>query len=142
MRYFVNTSAGQPIAAGSFSFDFELIGLRGGSWFGILAVELDSAASALLDLNLPTIGEINQERYDSEKKKELQGNPSLTSFPPPSQPLPIHPAMAVADRVGSLSPPPQVSSQERTIESTTLESADVSPPEEELLRAPSRFAKK
>ena len=134
MRYFVNTSAGQPIVAGGFTFDFELVGLRGGSWFGILAVEDDSAASALLDAGLTSVGEISFDRYDSEKKKAPQANPSLTSSHLPSQPPPPLPGMAVAERVGSLTPPPQVSDTSRVIESQTLESTDAAPPEEDLLK--------
>lgn len=134
MRYFINTSTipGRPVTVGDSSFTFEPVGLRGGSWSGILAVE-ESAASILASAGIPTIGEITEERYESEKKKAATSNPSLASLTPPQDNPSLQ--VRVAERAGSLTPPPTVSEPaERPIESQTLESAEVTPPTEELLK--------
>lgn len=133
MRYFINTSAGRPVVASGMTFDFELVGHGGGSWVGILAVD-DSAASALLALNSPTIGEITEESYNSQKKKTPQpSQSSANSVLPWPTPRPLQ-GMAVAERVGSLTPPLQDSKIAAVIESATLKSAEINPPEEELLK--------
>lgn len=133
MRYLINTSAGRPLVASGMTFDFELVGHRGGSWFGILAVE-DSAASALLALGLPTIGEITEESYNSQKKKSPQaGQPSRHSAQPWQTTKPPQ-GVAVAERVGSLIAPLPASKPGSVIESATLKSAEIHPPEEELLK--------
>lgn len=133
MRFLINTSAGKPLVAGGFTFDFELVGHRGGSWFGILAVE-DSAASALLALGLPTIGEITEQAYDSQKKKSPQADQPSRPSAQPWQTTRPRQGQAVAERVGSLIAPLQVSKPSSVIESATLKSAEIHPPEEELLK--------
>jgi len=74
-RYFLTTNASRPYIAGGLTFSFEPVQNRGGSWLGVLAVEEDSAASALASAGLIGVDEIIQERYDNLKKK-LTGTPT------------------------------------------------------------------
>jgi len=102
MRYFLNTSAQRPLTVGGHSFDFELVGLRGGSWLGVLAVEDESAASVLA-ANMPEeIGEIEFPQYETLKKKLSANTGSSPAWPRPTS---TNPSIAVADRVGAPSTP-------------------------------------
>ena len=96
MRYFLNTTAAKPIVAGGFTFRFELVGLRGGSWLGILAVD-EPAASVLAAARPPNTDEITLEIYEHQKKKQSANLPHSPSWP---QPTPQEPALAIADRAG------------------------------------------
>ncbi len=99
MRYFLNTSANRPITAGGHSFSFELAGLRGGSWLGILAVD-EPAASILAGALPPNTSEITVERYDSLKKKSSANQGTSPGWPKPT----FHdPAQALAERAGRVS---------------------------------------
>jgi len=73
-RYFLTINASHPYIADGLTFSFEPVQNRGGSWLGVLAVEEDSAASALASASLYGVDEITQERYDTLKKK-LTGTP-------------------------------------------------------------------
>ena len=45
-RYFLTTNVSRSFTASGFSFsDFEPVGQRGGSWFGVLAVADEAAAA-------------------------------------------------------------------------------------------------
>lgn len=101
MRYFLNTSAARPITAGGETFEFELVGLRGGSWLGILALD-DSRAGILAAARAPNTDEISEEAYIAQKKKHSATEPNYPAWPTPKSP---EPALAVADRAGSLTPP-------------------------------------
>lgn len=97
-RYFLNTNAQRPFVAVGHEFKFDLVGQRGGSWLGVLAVEDDSIASILAGA-CPgsSVEEISAEKYESEKKKA--GGSSIATLPSLLQPRPA-PSLAVADPVG------------------------------------------
>jgi len=97
MRYFLNTAAAKPVVAGGFTFEFELVGLRGGSWLGILAVD-EPAASVLASTHPPNTDEISAEQYEFQKKKSSATQPRSPSWQRPTQ---AEPALTVAERAGS-----------------------------------------
>lgn len=101
MRYFLNTSAARPATAGGMTFEFELVGLRGGSWLGILALE-EPGASILAQARWPNTDEITEEVYQIQKKKLSANQPNSPAWPRQNQPPP---ALAVADRVGAPTSP-------------------------------------
>lgn len=101
MRYFLNTSAARPAVAGGRTFDFELVGCRGGSWLGILALD-EPEASFLAGVNWPNTDEISEELYLLQKKKSSANSPMQPAWPRPSV---QGPHLAVAERVGSLMSP-------------------------------------
>lgn len=85
MRYFLTINASRPYIAGGLTFSFEPVQNRGGSWLGVLAVENESAASALAAAKLFGVEEIGDERFISLKKK-LMGLPdSLNGSPKPQR---------------------------------------------------------
>ncbi len=98
MRYFVNASAAKPVVVGGHSFVFELVGLRGGSWLGILAVD-EPAASILAGALSSTLSEINFERYESLKKKSSANQGTSPAWPKQTS---TNPSLAVADHAGHL----------------------------------------
>lgn len=133
MRYFLNTSAGRPIVAGGETFEFELVGLRGGSWLGILA--LDEPRASILAAARPTnTDEISEELYEAQKKKHSAVAPSSRASPTPTS---SEPALTVADRVGSLTPPPVSKDPNSTagITAVSLMTTPNVPPAEPLLSA-------
>ena len=81
-RYFLTINASHPYIADGLTFLFEPVQNRGGSWLGVLAVEEDSAASALASASLYGVDEITLERYETLKKK-LTGTPIGSSASPP-----------------------------------------------------------
>lgn len=141
MRYFVCTAANRPWIAGDQTFTFEPIGLRGGSWLGVLAVD-EPAASILAGSGLAQISEISEERYLTEKKKVAQEQVlSRPSAPPPPMGNPL--MGPVAARAGALTTPisetPEAKAQaSEVLQSDTLLSTDQTPPPEPLLEDSSR----
>ena len=130
MRYFLSTSAALPVHVGGFAFEFEPVALRGGSWLGVLAVEDDSAASALASSGIGSVSEIDLAKYDGLKKKTmgaqnaLNGQPNrqeAQTFPQTAAPA-TSPTDHRSDDVGSVS----------ELKTTTL-----TPPREFLLEEPS-----
>ena len=75
MRYFHTSNASRPYSAGGLAFTFQPTGQIGGSWHGILAVESDSAASALANAAFPQVTEITEESYKEydEAQKKTEG---------------------------------------------------------------------
>ena len=136
MRYFLNTSAAKPITAGGMTFEFELVGLRGGSWLGILAVADDAAASVLA--GTPNSEEISLEKYEEIKKKS-PAQPT-TSNSRPAQPLPPSPSFAVADPVGRPTASP-IASPVECLTPVTLLTTSHEPPAEQLLAPGHRMSR-
>ena len=79
VRYFLNTAAAKPVVAGGYTFEFELVGLRGGSWLGILAVD-EPAASVLAAAHPSNTDEISLEIYNLQKKKVVGYSASITKI--------------------------------------------------------------
>lgn len=139
-RYFLTTNASRPYIAGGLTFSFEPVQNRGGSWLGVLAVEEDSAASALASATLDSIDEISAERYDSLKKK-LTGTPSGQSESRRPQRVSTPGASAEAVRlvehqagargIGNPLIPRAVAAP--VIESIELQTTSAEPPHEPLL---------
>ena len=67
MRYFLTTNASLPVNTPAGSFIFEPVGQMGGSWFGVLAVADEAAASSLVGAT--NTDEITLEHYERVKKK-------------------------------------------------------------------------
>ncbi len=139
MRYFLNTSAARPVVAGGETFEFELVGLRGGSWLGILALD-EPRAGILAAARAPNTDEISEELYLVQKKKLSVTQPNSPAWPTPTSPAP---ALTVADRVGSLTPPaassPVDHNSTANISAVSLMTTANSPPSEPLLsQAPKR----
>jgi hypothetical protein len=138
MRYFLNTSAAKPVVAGGETFEFELVGLRGGSWLGILALD-EPRASVLAAARAPNTDEISEEIYLVQKKK-LSVTPSNSSERRTQSSS--EPALTVADRVGSLTPPAAskaIAPNSTSITAVSLMMTSNSPPPEPLLsQAPKR----
>lgn len=80
MRYFFTNNANRPYVAGDFTFEFDPVVIRGGSWTGVLAVAEDAAASALASAGLNSVEEITLEQYDNVKKKQTAGPSNFPSF--------------------------------------------------------------
>lgn len=137
MRYFLNTSAAKPTVAGGVTFAFEPVGLRGGSWLGVLAVE-DPAASILADSHSPNVEEIPFDTYDSIKKKLTNSEPiTNASRTPPDQPP--NPSLAIASRAGlptdpTIARPPAPNSTEMVTPITLLTTRN-QPPDEPMIAA-------
>lgn len=89
MRYFVNTSAAKPVTAGGHTFTFELVGLRGGSWLGILAVD-EPAASILAGKISNTISEVAFAQYESLKKNLSANQGNSPAWPRQTSTNPSH----------------------------------------------------
>jgi hypothetical protein len=150
MRYFLNTSAARPAVAGGITFEFEPVGLRGGSWLGILALD-EPGASILAEARWPNTDEITEKVYQIQKKKLSANRPSSLGSP---QPNPPQHAVAIADRAGSLTsravsdqnfnpgaPPagPLNPNSISGVSAVSLMTTDNSPPAEPLLsQAPKR----
>ncbi len=120
MRYFLTTNASLPVNTPAGSFIFDPVGQRGGSWFGVLAVADDAAASSLV--GALTVDEITEEHFNRVKKKTQASNYS-TEYQ--SNPAPVHaqePAAAPA-----AAPSPIVS------ENIDLKIGHEQPPHEPLL---------
>lgn len=97
MRYFLNTSAAKPVVAEGQTFTFELVGLRGGSWLGILAIE-EPGASILAAARAPNTDEIPLAAYEVQKKKSSVNQPNSPAWPKPTS---QGPAFAVAEPAGN-----------------------------------------
>lgn len=136
MRYFLNTSAARPISAGGMTFEFELVGLRGGSWLGILAVADDAAASVLA--NTDNSEEIPEAKYD-ELKKKSPAAPTTNNSHRAQQQQP-NPSFAVADPVGRPTAPPTASPTE-CLTPVTLLTTRAEPPVEQLLAPGHKMAR-
>lgn len=94
MRYFLTTNASLPVNTPAGSFIFEPVGQRGGSWFGVLAVADDAAASSLV--GALTVDEITEEHFNRVKKKTQHSNYSTEFLSNPAPVLPSPPAPDVA----------------------------------------------
>ena len=136
MRYFLNTSAAKPAAVGGYEIAFELVGLRGGSWLGIVALG-EPEATVLASARWPDTDEITEELYQNQKKKLSANQPNSPASPTPTPP---GRQVAVADRVGSLmspvvSDPARVVDHNSTshITAVSLLTTKNSPPVEPLL---------
>ncbi len=136
MRFFLNTSAAKPITAGGMTFEFELVGLRGGSWLGILAVADDAAASILAATD--NSEEIPEANYEELKKKSPTA--PTTSNSPRAQPQPPSPSFAVAEPVGRPTASPIVSPS-TTLTPITLLTTKQEPPVEQLLAPGHKMAR-
>ena len=101
MRYFLNTAAARPVVVDGHTFEFELVGLRGGSWLGILALD-EPGASIFANGRVANTDEISEEVYSAQKKKQSANQPNSPGWPQPNS---TDPALAIADRVGSLMSP-------------------------------------
>lgn len=101
MRYFMTTIADRPVRAGGRQFIFEPVALRGGSWFGVLALDEESGASILSGANHPSVSEIDLAAYEAEKKKQESSQARWTGSPPIHRPPPGN-APSVADHAGRL----------------------------------------
>lgn len=131
MRYFLNTSTLKPITVGGYSFEFEPVGLRGGSWLGVLAVADPAAASALASICGGTIDEISEQKYQQEKKKESALNNSPDNLLNPPVP---EPQLAIADHVARpIAPTVTKQNSTEMITPITLLTTNRQPPEEPLL---------
>lgn len=136
MRYFLSIDARLIAKAGAFAFEpFEPVGQRGGSWFGVLAVADEAAASALAEAisrgENPGIDEISEEAYQREKKKLTGHSSSSADFQPQRNQTPgAH--VAPAEHPGSLPP----TTNQPMITAVTLLSGSANPPHETLLEQP------
>ena len=143
-RYFLTINASHPYIAGGLTFVFEPVQNRGGSWLGVLAVEEDSAASALAAAHLFGVEEITDERFENLKKK-ITGTPSGPSASPRPRRVPTPGAGAEGVRlvepsgrtpgVGNPLIPRPAPTQ--VIESVSLQTTTAQPPAEALLDSPS-----
>lgn len=152
MRYFLTINASRPYVAGGFTFTFEPVQNRGGSWLGVLAVEEDSVASTLAAAGLYGVEEITVERYDTLKKKVARMMPE-TSASQRQQQAPTRPPNGVGVRLVEQSgrvhggnplipraAPAVVAAP--PVESVSLQSTSAQPPVEALLDSPSIRAAK
>lgn len=134
VRYFLNTAAAKPVVAGGYTFEFELVGLRGGSWLGILAVD-EPAASVLAAAHPSNTDEISLEIYNLQKKKS-----SATLPPSPRLPRPMVPEPALAVAEPAANPMSRAASKpaDSTVPLTpvTLLATFNAPPAEPLLAQP------
>lgn len=120
-RYFQTTNASRPYKADGFTFHFEPTAQIGGVWSGALAVEDESAASALAGAKFPQVTELTDEEFAALKKKPSQRSTSLAPLPrqPESSPSPVAAVPVV--------PPP---ASESPAEPSQLRSEVVSVPDE------------
>lgn len=138
-RYFLSTNASRNYISGGRSFEFEPIALRGGSWFGVLALDEESDANILLSAGFPQVDEIDFATYDAQKKKVETREPSTFQN---SLPRPNPVGLAVAPVVGQSSAPggaPDLSKDPNStshLSAVSLMSGSVTPPHEPLLEQP------
>ena len=149
MRYFLTTNASLPYVAGGYTFTFEPVQNRGGSWLGVLAVAEDAAASALALASLQNIDEIDFENYDRIKKKLVPTQTASSASPMPQQQPAGVPVGAVRlvepqGRTHGVGNPliPRPAAPVPVIETVELQSTSAEPPAEPLLDAPSISAPK
>lgn len=136
MRYFLTTNVSRSFSANGFSFsDFEPVGQRGGSWFGVLAVADEAAASALAAsiASGENIGvdEISAEVYDIQKKKGSSNSPTLSESGQNRSPAQVLSAAPAASHGY-----PSVSNSTEMITPVTLLTGEATPPHESLLEQP------
>lgn len=147
MRYFLSINASRPTVAGGFTFTFEPVQNRGGSWLGVLAVEEDSTASTLAGSGAFGVEEISFDRYDGLKKKVSPVTTSTSASPLPRRVRTPGDAVegvrlveqrARAPGVGNpLIPRREAPAAPPTpVESVSLQSTTAQPPSEPLLEAP------
>lgn len=144
MRYFLTINASRPYVADGYTFTFEPISNRGGSWLGVLAVDDQSAASALASAQLFGVEEIIQDRYDSLKKKVMVTLRESSALQRPRRvPTPGASAGAVrlvepSGRTHGVGNPliPRAAPEVAKV-SVSLQSTDAQPPSEALLDMPS-----
>lgn len=130
MRYFCSTVATRPVTVGDRTFNFEPMALRGGQWFGVLALE-ESDASILSEANLPQVGEISEERFFDEKKKE---SPQQHFSPESRIPVPTYvEGLQIAEAVGVPTTQARSEPTSGTLHSETLQTTTLSPPSDPLL---------
>lgn len=136
MRYFKTSNASRPYRAGELLFSFEPVDQVGGIWFGVLAVEDDSAASSLEGAAYPQVTPISEEEYAALKKKPLSPlSSSRESRPQPvlpeSQPS-AAPAAAAApqESPASTEEAPVSDGAADVLAALQLNSARVEPPDE------------
>ena len=145
MRYFLTTNASRPVIAGGLTFSFEPVQNRGGSWLGVLAVDEDSAASALAAAGLPGIDEISAERYEGIKKKVVRTLNGTSASPLPRR---VQTPGANAEAVRLVEPSarapgvgnpliPRRAEPVAAPESVMLQTTTAQPPAEALLDSPS-----
>lgn len=73
--FFQTTNASVEYRAAGFAFTFDPIEVVGGSWRGVLQVDVEAAASALRTINGP-VSEITAAEYEVSKKKWTRGSKS------------------------------------------------------------------
>lgn len=144
MRYFLTTNASRPYVTDGFTFTFEPVQNRGGSWLGVLAVEEDSTASTLASAALVGVDEITLERFDMLKKKVSTTPIGTSASPrPPRVALPasvggvrlVEPSARTPGVGNPLIPrPAKVAVVEADV---ALQSTMAQPPAEPLLDSPS-----
>jgi hypothetical protein len=134
MRYFLTTVASKPFEAGGKLFLFELVGNLGGSSLGVFACADEADANILGAACGTTLEEITAEQYDVKKKRlSLSQSDSPVSRSSLQDSPQNH---AVADRVGSLTPPFRDNGGPNSTEGITrvsIFSTDRSPPKEPIL---------
>lgn len=131
MRYFLTINASRPVTTPGGTFEFEPVGQRGGSWFGVLAVD-DSAASTLAGVF--GVDEITQERFEELKKKTQHSSVSTEMEPNrlQRQPDPATPVQSPGNPLPT-SENPQTDS---SLAGIILRISDEVPPVEPLMQEP------
>lgn len=135
MRYFLTSNASLPYSTGGFSFPFEPVVIRGGSWLGVLAVAEDAAASALAAAGISTVEEITLEQYNAVKKKQTAGPSNFPSSQNNrNEPGPVRPQVRVADPAAPLTGLPSAADDiAHGVNPVSLLARNLNPPDEPLL---------
>ncbi len=142
-RYFITTNASLPHAAGGISFPFEPVAQRGGSWLGVLALDTPSDADILISAGFPQVGEIDEARYDSLKKKQGATQTNSPASPTRQKPVGLVVAGVAGQSSGHGAGVVDVTKDPNStanFSAVSLMSGEVTPPREPLLeqQAPAR----
>lgn len=132
-RYFITSNASRPYVAGGFTFEFEPVVIRGGSWLGVLVVAEDAAASALAGAGIAQVEECTIDQYEGVKKKLTAGPSNFPNFqtrPSEQDRAPVV-AVEVAERPIGL--PSVRADAEAGVAPVSLLARNLNPPDEPLL---------
>ena len=150
MRYFKTTNASRLYKTGGWTLEFQPYGQIGGLWYGTLAVEDDSAASALANAGFPQVTELTKEEYDEFEAQKKTHSRKLGLFFKEPQPIPLRVVESVADKAASPLAEPESASAPSTanplgVSTTpvaTIQTTSEEPPAEPLLIPPPVYSKK
>jgi hypothetical protein len=134
MRFFKTSNASRQYRTGGLLVTFEPVENVGGTWSGLLAVEVDSIASQIAAAGFTQITEITEAEYDDLKKKPATPNSSFRDSAPRAPTS--SPQLTVADRAAPVPTSTSRKSPTPAKPTATLTTGAIDVPDELATMAP------